>query len=130
VAVGAEGAAAGAEGLVAGRGTGRASACRNDRRRRRKRWEESEGLGGPRERLRRTGWGAKGGVCRGKCAFLGIEGKDADQKKCSPSVFRIPKEATVEKIELRIEAFGGILAFFLSTKNPILIGTKQGLHHF
>jgi hypothetical protein len=110
---GAEGAAAGAEGPAAGRGAGWASAWRNDRQHRRKRWEESEGSGGPRERS-----GARGGELRegyveeNVFAFLGIEGKDPDQKKRSPVVFRILREATVEKIELRIEAFGGILAFF------------------
>jgi hypothetical protein len=44
--------------------------------------------------------------------FLGIEGKGPDQKKRSVVVFRNPREATVEKIKLRIEAFDGILTFF------------------
>jgi hypothetical protein len=61
----------------------------------------------------RMGWGAEGGVCRGKCvAFLRIKGKDAYQKKRSLVIFWIPGEATVEKIKLTIEAFGGIFAFF------------------
>jgi hypothetical protein len=66
------------------------------------------------ERLRRrTGAGAEGGVCGGNAfAFLRIEGKSTDQKKRSPVVFRILGETTVEKIKLRFEAFGGILAFF------------------
>jgi hypothetical protein len=102
----------GEEGRRGGGGWCRGAGGR-ERRWRRKRWEESEGSGGPRERS-----GARGGELRvgyaeeNAFAFLGIEGKDPDQKNRSPVVFRIPREATVEKIELTIEVFGGIPAFF------------------
>jgi hypothetical protein len=102
----------GEEGRRGGGGWCRGAGGR-ERRWRRKRWEESEGSGGPRERSGARGGELREGMRR-KMRSLSWESRERiSTRKSAPQLyFRFPEKRRWKKFELTVEAFGGILALF------------------